>query len=107
MAVPWLSYVPVPGLPFVAVLAAPDDPLTRFHAWQGGVLVGLAYVLLIVLGLLARLSQAPAFLATMGLLSGLALLGAVAAMGWGIVGAARRRYVRVRPVWDLLAAMRI
>lgn len=103
-AVPWLSYVPVPGLQAVAVLVAPDDPLTRYHAWQGGVLVALLYAFLVLVGFLARASDAPAYLATMGLLSGTILLAGVAGLVYGAVSAARGRYGRVRPAWDLLAA---
>lgn len=106
VAVPWLSYIPVPGMAFVAVWADPDDRLTRYHAWQGGLLVVAVYVLLISLGLLVRLSDAAGYLATMGLLSGLLLLGGLAGIVWGMVGALRRRYVRVRPVWDVLASLR-
>lgn len=101
---PWLSYVPVPGLSYVAVLAAPDDPLTRYHAWQGGILVVLSYVLLLVFGFLSRLSDAAGYLATLGLLSGLLLLAALVGIVWGMMAAARGRYARLRPVWDILAA---
>lgn len=103
-AVPWLSYVPVPGLQVVAVWLAPDDPLTRYHAWQGGVLVAMLYAFLVVVGLLARASDAPAYLATMGLASGFGLLAGLAGLVYGAVSAARGRYGRVRPAWDLLAA---
>lgn len=103
MAVPWLSYVPVPGIQLAAVWAAPEDPLTRYHAKQGGALVGLLYGWLILIGFLAGISDAAGFQATMGLLAGFPLLAALVGAVWGMVAAARGRYTRLRPVWDLLA----
>ncbi len=105
-SVPWLSYIPVPGLQAVAVYLAPEDPLTRYHAWQGGTLVALLYAFLVLVGLLARASDAAAFLATMGLFSGFGLLAGVAGLVYGAVSAARGRYGRVRPIWDLIAALK-
>ncbi len=106
MSVPWLSYLPIPGLSLVATWLDPEDPLTRYHAWQGGTLVIGSYVLIIALGFLLRISDAPAFQATIGLTSGLVLLGTLVGMVWGIVAASMKRYVRLRPVWDLLTAIR-
>lgn len=103
-AVPWLSYVPIPGLQAIAVLIAPDDPLTRYHAWQGGVLVALLYAFLVLVGFLVRISDAPSYLAAMGLLAGAGLLAGIGGLGYGAYAAARGRYGRVRPAWDLLAA---
>ncbi len=103
-AVPWLSYVPVPGLQAVAVYLAPNDPLTRYHAWQGGVLVAMLYAFLVLVGFLARAGDAPAYLATLGLLSGFGSLAGLAGLAYGAASAARGRYGRVRPAWDVLAA---
>lgn len=103
---PWLSYLPVPGLPFIAVWAAPEDPLTRYHAWQGGALVGLAYAALLVFSMLGLISDATPFVMTVGFLVSLTALAALTGMVWGIIAAVRGRYARIRPVWDLLAATR-
>lgn len=86
--------------------ADPEDPLTRYHAWQGGTLVIGTYVLVVLLGFLLRISDAAAFQATVGLTSGLIMLAALVGMVWGIAAAATKRYVRLRPVWDLLSAVR-
>jgi uncharacterized membrane protein len=80
--VAWLCYVPLPGLALAAVLARPGDRLVRFHAWQGT---------LAILGLLA---------------AGLALLGGLGQLGWGVASAARGRYGRLRPWWDLAALLK-
>ncbi len=106
VSVPWLSYLPLPGLALVATWADPDDPLTRYHAWQGGTLVILAYAWIVVLGFLLGASDAAAFQATIGLASGLGVIAALIGMVWGIVAAARKRYTRIRPVWDLLTVLR-
>ncbi|HEX2065759.1 MAG TPA: hypothetical protein VHI93_03005 [Candidatus Thermoplasmatota archaeon] len=102
-AVAWVAYLPVPGLGLVPALAAPRDPLARYHARQGGLLVLLLYVLLLGVGLASRAApQAQHSLALAA--AGVLLLGLVG-MAWGLVGAARGRYVRVRPVWDLCAVL--
>ncbi len=90
----------------IAVWVAPQDSLTRYHAWQGSALVILTYLALIVFGLLAKISDAAVYLAIMGLLSGLTLLAALTGIVWGIIAAAMGRYVRLRPVWDLLTLKR-
>ncbi len=103
---PWLSYLPIPGVGIIAVWTAPEDPHVRFHAWQGSVLVLAAYVVLIVLGLLGRISDAGWYAATIGLLAGVWFLAVIVGLVWGIVAAARGRYDRIRPVWDVLSALR-
>lgn len=104
MALPWLGYIPLPGLHAIAVWMAPDDPLTRFHSRQAAVLVWGLYVWLLVIGLLTGLSEASGYLATMGLLAGFALLAAVVGIAVGIGSAATGRYHRLRPIWDVLSA---
>lgn len=106
MAVSWLSYVPVPGTAFLAVWAAPEDPLTRFHAWQGGTLVAAAYAVVIGLGFLVRVSDATVYQAIMGAVTLAAVIAILTGIGLGIVGAVRGQYVRVRPVWDLVSALK-
>jgi hypothetical protein len=102
-AVAWVAYVPVPGLGLVPALAAPHDPLARFHARQGGLLVALLYLLLLGVGFLGQAlpdAQAP----VAALAAAILLLG-VAGIAWGLFGALRSRYLRVRPVWDLCSAL--
>ncbi|HUR63108.1 MAG TPA: hypothetical protein VM241_01365 [Candidatus Thermoplasmatota archaeon] len=102
-AVAWVAYLPIPGLGWVPALAAPHDPLARYHARQGGLLVGLLYVFLLAIGLLGL--ALPAAEKPLALLAAPVLLLGAAGMAWGILGALRARYVRVRPVWDLCAAI--
>lgn len=103
-AVAWLAYVPVPGLAAVAVLAAPRDRLARYHAWQGGLLVGAAYVWLAAWGFAAA-AAGDAVRGVVSVMAGLGLAAFAAGALWGLGGAARGRYVRVRPVWDALRAL--
>lgn len=102
-AVAWVAYLPLPGLGLVPAWSAPHDPLARYHARQGGLLVGLLYAALLLLGILAQ--AAPGTKDVLALLAAPVLLFGIAGMGWGIAGALRSRYVRVRPVWDLCAAI--
>ena len=102
MAVPWLAYIPVPGLSLLATWSAPDDPLTRYHARQGGLLVVLLWSWLLLVGFATGFSDAPAYLATMGLVAGVPMAAGLIGIVWGIVAAARGRYARIRPVWDIL-----
>jgi hypothetical protein len=102
-AVAWAAYLPLPGLGLVPALAAPHDPLARYHARQGGLLVGLLYVLLLAIGLLGQaMPDAEPMLA---IAAAPVLLLSLLGIAWGILGALRARYVRVRPVWDLCAAL--
>jgi hypothetical protein len=105
-SVAWLGYLPVPGLALVPALARPEDRLARYHAWQSGLLVGLLYLAMTLVGLLAMASDAKAYQATVGFVSGLLLLAAVAQLAWGGVGAARGTYPRLRPAWDLARLLR-
>lgn len=98
-AVAWVAYVPLPGSFLVPLLAAPQDRLARYHARQGGLLVGGAYLLLLVVGLIDVAAPANWLQWIAGIVSGMTLLGIVA----GGLGAARGRFTRVRGVWDLLA----
>jgi hypothetical protein len=102
--VPWLAYIPIPGLHLAATWAAPTDPLTRFHARQGGFLILTLYLWLLIVGFATSMSDSPAFLAAMGLLAGIPLFAALVAMIVGIAAAAMGRYARLRPIWDILAA---
>ncbi len=65
-----------------------------------------AYAIILLLGFLMRISDAAPFQATIGLASGLVLVGTLVGCVWGIVAVARKRYARVRPVWDLVSAIR-
>lgn len=102
-AVAWLAYVPLPGFGLVPAWAAPRDPLARFHARQGGLLVVLLYAFLLGVGLLGK--AAPSAQPILALAAAPVLLLAVAGMAWGAAGALRARRVRVRPVWDLCALL--
>jgi len=95
-----VPYLPLPGLGLVA-WAAPQDPLTRYHARQGGLLVALLYVALLLVGLLA--GALPTTLSPMvaSLLGAPVLLLGILGILWGAWGAMQGRFVRVRPVWDL------
>ena len=102
----WLSYLPVPGLALVPVLLHPGDRLARYHAWQGGVLVGGLWVLMTLFALLTLAIEAQAFRAGAGFLFGVLLIAALVQMVWGAVASAMGRYPRLRPAWDLAAALR-
>lgn len=104
--VAWLSYVPIPGLALVAVRLHPEDRLTRFHAWQGTALVLGLLSAMLVAGLLTLVSSAKGYLAAVGGIAGLVLLAGVVGLAWGMVGAATGRFTRLRPAWDLAAAVR-
>jgi hypothetical protein len=105
-AAAWISYVPLPGLALVPLALHPGDRLTRYHARQGTCLAVAFLAVMLVVGLLTLLSEAKAFRATVSFLSGLVLLAGAIQMIWGGVGAAFGRYPRLRPAWDLAAAMR-
>jgi hypothetical protein len=102
-AVAWVAYLPIPGLGLVPAWAAPHDPLARYHARQGGLLVALLYVLLLAVGFMAQ--TAPAAKDALAIVAAPILLLGLAGSAWGILGALRARYVRIRPVWDLCAAI--
>jgi hypothetical protein len=104
--VAWLSYLPIPGLAFVPVLLHPGDRLTRYHAWQGGLLVGGLWLGMILFALLILAIDAKGFRDFAGFLFGLVLIAAFVQMVWGGVASAMGRYPRLRPAWDLAAALR-
>jgi uncharacterized membrane protein len=93
-------YLPLPGLAWLAVLAAPADRLVRFHARQATVAVVAAYVLLLTLGWLA--AAAPALVGFVAAAAGTVLAVAIVALAAGCASAAMGRYLRLRPAWDLL-----
>ena len=105
-SVAWMSYVPLPGLALLAVALDSRSRLTRYHAWQGTftVLGLLAYLL--VMGLLARLSEVGGYRTTLGALAGIGLLAGLAQCGWGMVAASMVRFIRIRPWWNLAVLVR-
>ena len=104
-AIAWLSYFPIPGLALVPAFAAPQDRLARFHAWQGGALVILLYLVTALLGFLGRAVDAGWWRTMWGLIVGLVLVAALWGLIVGMVAAWMGRHVRLRPVWDLLRLM--
>jgi hypothetical protein len=104
--VAWISYVPLPGLALLAVRLHPHDRLTRFHAWQGTILVVGLLATMLVVGLLTMLSDAEGYRAAVGGLAGAALVAGVVQLVWGGVAAALGRFTRLRPAWDVAAALR-
>ncbi|MES2155030.1 MAG: hypothetical protein V4510_07830 [bacterium] len=101
MTAAWLAYIPVPGVAIACARSAPHDRLVRFHARQGNLLVLFGYAMLALLGLLATAAPAtkPAVSVAAGLLLAAVLVGLLA----GGIGAARRRFTRIRPLWDLIS----
>src|SRR5688572_31957015 len=104
--VAWLSYLPIPGLALIPVLLHPGDRLARYHAWQGGLLVGGLWVLMTLLALLILAIDAEAFRGIAGFVFGVLLIAALVQMAWGGIASALGRYPRLRPAWDLAAALR-
>lgn len=99
--VAWLAYVPIPGVALLVAITAPNNRLVRFHARQATVIVLFAYVMLILFGLLAKVM--PAAEATVTPAAGVVVAILLIAVMVGGIGAARGRYNRVRPFWDLVA----
>lgn len=102
----WLAYVPVPGLALVPALARPDDRFHRYHARQGGWFVGLWWLGLILWGLLIRLSEADGYRTVLGAWTMLWILAGLAGAGFGAAWSTLGVYGRLRPVWDLLVALK-
>ncbi|MCA1820137.1 MAG: hypothetical protein LC620_08855, partial [Halobacteriales archaeon] len=75
----------------------------RYHARQGGLLVALLYALLLAVGLAGQ--AAPAAADALAVVAAPFLLLGLAGAAWGMAGALRSRYARVRPVWDLCALL--
>ncbi|MFO1532327.1 MAG: hypothetical protein ABR562_01290 [Thermoplasmatota archaeon] len=96
------AYLPIPGFAWLVARAVPADRLVRHHARQGGYLTAVAWLLLVLLGF-ALSAPALKSLATpaAGTVVGLWLLGILV----GLAAAARGRFARLRPVWDLGAAV--
>lgn len=105
-SVAWLSYVPLPGLALAAVALRPRDRLVRFHAWQGTLAILGLLLFLFAVGLLARISDASGYRAFLGFVSGLGLLAVLVQLGWGVAAAAMGRFTRLRPWWDVAAALK-
>lgn len=106
MSLGWIAYLPIPGLFLVPWLAQPRDRNARFHAWQGGLLVGLLWVVLILLGLLGRASDASGFQLFIGAVTLIVLIAYFIGALVGALAAGRDRFVRIRPVYDILALRR-
>ena len=81
------------------------DPMLERTMRAHGNFVEYVPLGLILLGLAATASESGGYRLFIGTVSMLWLLAALAGAGLGAVGAARGRYVRVRPVWDVLAAL--
>lgn len=103
VSVAWLAYLPLPGLAVVPALVHGDDRLARFHAWQGGVLVVIVWILLAILGALLKVSDASGYQGFIGFLALVVLIAYIVAASIGIVAVVREQFVRVRPVYDVLA----
>lgn len=101
----WIAYLPLPGAALVGVFTEPEDPHTRYHAWQGTTWVVLGYITLVALGSLARLSSTGGFVTVMGFLVGAVLSIWMGGLVWGILSAAMGRFARLRPAWDLLVLL--
>lgn len=101
-AVAWLAYLPLPGLFLVPLLGARGDRFARFHALQGGVLTLTFLVLLMLSGFYAfarnGTKAAPVDAAILSALLFVAGLGYITV---GLIAAARGRFTRLRPAWDL------
>ena len=104
--VAWLSYVPVPGLALVPVLLRPEDRLTRYHAWQGGILVGGLWVAMTLFGFLVLAVDDEGFRGVAGFLFAVLLFTGLGQLLWGGVRSAMGQYPRLRPAWDLAALLR-
>lgn len=105
MSLAWLAYVPLPFFAFIPAYAEPHGRFERFHAWQGGVLTALFYVGLILIGLFGKVSNAGGFQQFVGVVSALWMLACLVGLAFGIVGALKGRFGRVRPVSDLLTML--
>lgn len=95
-----VSYLPVPGLGFVAVYAAPKSRLARFHGVQGGVLVLASWILMASAGALLTV-PGMAWLATV------IVVVYVAAALVGSGSAARGHFARVPGVWHIVRQLQM
>jgi hypothetical protein len=97
-------YIPLPGLSWVMARLARTDRLVRHHARQAGPLVVATWLLLLGLGgLLDNPRLAGAATAAAGVVLALALGYLVT----GAVAAASGRFLRLRPLWDVVNARRL
>ncbi len=101
-----LSYVPLPGVALIPIALHPGDRLVRFHAWQGTLAIFGVLAWLLVVGLLARLSDASGYRTALGFLAGLGLLAGLVQLGWGMAAAALGRFQRLRPWWDIAVLLK-
>ncbi len=106
MSLGWIAYLPLPGLALVPALVERYSRNARFHAWQGGALVVLLWVVLILLGLLARISGGEAMEAIIGTVTLLVMIAYLVGAITGAIAAGRDRYIRVRPVYELVALIK-
>lgn len=91
----------MPGLSVLLARRAPRDRLVRFHARQATWVVLPFFVLILAVGV--ALQAQPAARVALSPVAAALFLGMLVACLVGGVSAARGRFVRIRPVWDLLA----
>jgi uncharacterized membrane protein len=102
----WIAYLPVPGLSIIPWLGQGTDRNARFHAWQGGLLVAMLWLVLIVLGVLVQAAPTEGLRLILGAITLMVLVAYLIAALLGGITAARDRYIRIRPVYDLLTLMK-
>ena len=102
-SVAWVAYVPIPVIFLVPLLAARGDRLARFHGIQGGIATTASLVLLMLAGFykVARSGVQGAAPPDAAILALVVMVGGLVLCLTGLVAAARGRYLRLRPAWDL------
>ncbi len=98
---PWAAYLPVPFVRLVLGRLQPDNRATRYHIVQGRIAFYGGLGLLLGVGFLGMASEAAGYRAFIGALALVPLGWLLVALPWGAVAAARGRFVRLRPAWDL------
>lgn len=101
----WLAYVPIPFFAFIPALAEKHGRFERFHAWQGGLQTAFLFTGLILIGLLGRASNAGGFVKFIGVIAALWIVANLVALGFGLTGALRGQYGRIRPAFDVLTML--